>query len=444
MGTDYHTFLKRENIGIIRLMKIGIIGAGFTGLAAGFRLSQEGHKVTIFEKDKYPGGLAVGFAYPKWEWALEKHYHHLFVSDKSILKLAQDINYPIIFNRPITSTLTNKGIFQLDSPVSLLKFPGFSLLQKIRTGAALAFLKFCPYWKWLENISAQKFIEITMGNRVWRDLWEPLFVGKFGTFSSQITATWFWARIFKRSSSLGYPKGGFAPFAEAVSKNIIDNGGDIKYQLGISKITSGKNGVHIIDEKGKRYHFDKLIVTLPSPLFARLIPGASSDYIQSLSASKGLGAINLVLSLKNKLLPGSVYWLNVNKPGFPFLAVVEHTNFIDKRHYNQENVIYVGKYLPSDHKYFTYSDKKLLDEYWPYLRTINPKISRRDIRNFWVWKAPFAQPIVDKGYSQRIPDMVTPLPHVFLANIQQVYPWDRGTNYAVELGEKAAALCHTT
>ena len=34
--------------------------------------------------------------------------------------------------------------------------------------------------------------------------------------------------------------------------------------------------------------------------------------------------------------------------------------------------------------------------------------------------------------------MTTPLPHVYLANIEQVYPWDRGTNYAVELGEKVA------
>ena len=32
------------------------------------------------------------------------------------------------------------------------------------------------------------------------------------------------------------------------------------------------------------------------------------------------------------------------------------------------------------------------------------------------------------------------MPNVFLANIQQVYPWDRGTNYAVELGQKAAKL----
>ena len=55
-------------------MEIGIIGAGFTGLAAAIRLSQAGHKVTVFEKEDRPGGLATGFKDKGWEWPLEKHW----------------------------------------------------------------------------------------------------------------------------------------------------------------------------------------------------------------------------------------------------------------------------------------------------------------------------------------------------------------------------------
>jgi hypothetical protein len=39
-----------------------------------------------------------------------------------------------------------------------------------------------------------------------------------------------------------------------------------------------------------------------------------------------------------------------------------------------------------------------------------------------------------------MPSMETPIANLFLANIEQVYPWDRGTNYAIELGEKAAEM----
>jgi hypothetical protein len=52
----------------------------------------------------------------------------------------------------------------------------------------------------------------------------------------------------------------------------------------------------------------------------------------------------------------------------------------------------------------------------------------------------FAQPIVPLNYSGIIPPHQTPAKNIFLANMQQVYPWDRGVNYAIEIGEKIAKL----
>jgi hypothetical protein len=74
----------------------------------------------------------------------------------------------------------------------------------------------------------------------------------------------------------------------------------------------------------------------------------------------------------------------------------------------------------------------------PHLKKINPMFSFSWVKKSWVWQAPFAQPIVTTNYSRNIPSLITPLPGIYLANIQQVYPWDRGTNYAVELGSKVA------
>ena len=62
-------------------MKIGIIGAGFTGLSAAYYLQKKGHSVTLFEKESYPGGLAIGFKEKEWNWTLEKHYHHSFTNE---------------------------------------------------------------------------------------------------------------------------------------------------------------------------------------------------------------------------------------------------------------------------------------------------------------------------------------------------------------------------
>ena len=103
-------------------MKVGIIGAGFTGLTAGLRLAEKGHGVVIFESLDRPGGLAVGFETDKWKWRLEKHYHHLFTSDRAIRKIAGDIDHKIVYKKAITSTYLNGKIFRLDSPIQLLKF----------------------------------------------------------------------------------------------------------------------------------------------------------------------------------------------------------------------------------------------------------------------------------------------------------------------------------
>lgn len=403
-------------------MRVVIIGAGFTGLASAYRLSQAGIEVTVLEKENQPGGLAIGFKDPSWDWSLEKHYHHLFVSDYAIRQLASQINHPIFFSRPKTSTYISNQISQLDSPLSLLKFSHLSLAGRLRSAMALAFLKINPFWGPLESVTASNFIQKTMGPKVWSGLWEPLFSGKFGNFAGDISATWFWARIHKRSSALGYPGGGFQSLADSIASACAKGGVKIKYGVSVDKISSLQK------------EYDKVICTLPTPQFSK-ISGIVYPKLQ------GIGAVNLVLSLSNTFLTDGTYWLNINDRTLPFLAVVEHTNFVSPTHYGGDHLLYVGNYLPPTHKYFSYSAQELVHEFFPYLKKINPDFTLSQIKKSWVWTAPFAQPIVDLNYSQRLPALATQIDNVYLANIQQVYPWDRGTNYAVELGNRVADLC---
>lgn len=420
-------------------MKIAIIGAGFVGLAAGYKLVKEGHEVTIFEVGDKPGGLAAGFSDPNWKWTLEEHYHHWFTSDSFVRDLAKEIGHEVIFTRPITSVLVGKKIYQLDSPLSLLAFPHLSLVDRLRTGATLAYLRYTPFWKSLENFTAKDFLIKTMGDTAWKILWEPLFVGKFGKDAANIPAIWFWARIKKRSASLGYPEGGFQEFASNIAKQIEMKRGKIKYGARVEKIE--KRGKKVcLTVGGEGHNFNKVICTLPTPLFLKITKGLPMDYVQSLKPLKGLGAVTLVLATKKRFFRDGTYWLNVSQRGYPFLAVVEHTHLVPKRNYGNDNMLYVGNYLSQDHRYFSASTEELIDEFTPWLRKINPWFSKTQIRKSWVFKAPFAQPIVPLRYSKDVPPLTTPLNNLFLANMQQVYPWDRGTNYAVELGQRVAEI----
>lgn len=422
-------------------MNIAIIGAGFTGLSAAYQLTKKGHTVTVFEKDSLPGGLAIGYKEKKWDWSLEKHYHHWFANDNHILNLAKEINYPVIIPRPKTAVFIDEKIYQLDSPISLLRFPKLQRLDKLRMATVLAFLRFNPYWNPLEKIYADSFLKKTMGKKGYELLWEPQFHNKFGSFAKEVSLAWFWARIKKRTPSLAYPAGGFLQFANKLVNVIEKNGGKIFFNSEIQELVD-ENHITlktIINKKTKITEFDKVIITLPSFLFVKIAPQLPLTYQQKVNKLKGLGATNLVIRLKKPFFPNDTYWLSVCDKTSPVMAIVEHTNFMNKEHYNNEHIVYLGNYVPGDHKYFSMDETEMLKKFDPFLKKINSSY-KENIIGMKLFKAPFAQPIVPVNYSKLMPQMETPLPNVILANIEQVYPWDRGTNYAVELGEKAASL----
>lgn len=417
-------------------MKIAIIGAGFTGLAAAYSLSKKGHTVTIFERDAKPGGLAIGYEEEGWDWTLEAFYHHWFTNDTAVLRLAKELQYPVIITRPKTSSYIDNAIYQLDSPLTLLKFSKLSLIERLRMAAVLAILRYNPFWKPLEKFKTEKTLQTTMGKRAYNILWGPLLHGKFGSYTPTISLAWFWARISKRTTSLAYPQGGFLRFAQTVAKAIKKQGGHIVYNAAIEKIEETKKGISL----GKSYNtFDRLIVTLPSFAFTKLAPQLPQDYKNRLLTLQGLGADMLILRLKKAFFPDGTYWLNVCDEKAPVLAIVEHTNFMDKKYYNNEHIVYLGNYLPKEHRYFSLTPEELLKEFDPYLQKINPNY-KNNLIGIKKFSTPFAQPIIPINYSKMIPPFETPLKNVYLANMQQVYPWDRGTNYAVALGEKVADI----
>lgn len=54
----------------------------------------------------------------------------------------------------------------------------------------------------------------------------------------------------------------------------------------------------------------------------------------------------------------------------------------------------------------------------------------------WSFAAPFAQPIVTPTFARTIPGFDTPVSGLYVANMFQVYPYDRGQNYSIDLAER--------
>jgi protoporphyrinogen oxidase len=185
--------------------------------------------------------------------------------------------------------------------------------------------------------------------------------------------------------------------------------------------------------------FKELQLKYPGAVFLFTTPFSITQKITGLKLAdlKMIGAVNLILELSEQFFADKTYWLNINEKDYPFVAVVEHTNFVDKKHYGGKHILYVGGYYPQNHRYFTMSKEEILKEWRPYLHNINFKFQ---ILNFKLARALYAQPIVGLNHHKFIPEITTKLPGVYVANMEMVYPWDRGTNYAIELGERAAKI----
>jgi protoporphyrinogen oxidase len=425
-------------------MKIGIIGAGYAGMAAAYDLVRSGHQVTIFEADRQPGGLASGFKEPHWDWSVEYFYHHWFASDAHMLGLIEELglSHKVIFPRPYTVLLHEGQWYPFDSILQAILFPGLGWgLNKARFGLVGLYLRLTNNWQALEKTSVDAWMRKWAGDHVYELMWEPMLIGKFGPYYKDVNMAWFWARIHARTTKLGTYKGGFQAFADDFARKLTEFGVDIQYQSRVTGITPASDGCVTLDLDTGSQTFDRVLATTSPGLMAKLTPDLPQSYLDGLLKLKHMGAVVMTLSLKHQLSEQGYYWFNIPKgAGFPFLAVVEHTNYVSPENFGGERILYCGDYLQLDHEYFDLSDDELLDRFIPGIQRINPAFERNWINKIWVHRSKYAQPVPLLNHSQNIPAIQTPISGLYFASMSQVYPWDRGTNFAVEIGRNAAKL----
>ena len=425
-----------------------VVGSGFCGLAAAYELGQHGIRVTVLEGDDDIGGLAGSF--PTRGARLEKFYHHWFTSDIHVMRLIEELGRTdrILLRPTRTGVYYAHDFFKLSTPLDLLRFSPLPLLDRIRLGLLALRARRVKDWRSLEDRAAADWLRELGGERVYRIVWEPLLRGKFGDVAEEVAAVWFWNKLKLRGSSRGrggeeqlaYYRGGFAALAETLAAAVRAEGGTIRTNMPVSgfRVKAGRvTGVVTLEGTVPA---DGVIATPALPIIADLVePHVPSEYVERLRRIRYLANVCVVLELDRSL--SDIYWLNVNDPSFPFVGVIEHTNFEPASTYAGRHVVYLSKYLPDNDALYRMSDQEVVAFTLEHLRRMFPDLTDERVLDAHVWRARYAQPVVERGYRRLIPDTRTPIGNLFLATMAQIYPEDRGTNYAIRQGRETARRC---
>jgi protoporphyrinogen oxidase len=434
-----HSNIKRAD------RRIVVIGGGFCGLAAAFYLARAGEAVTLLEGDAEVGGLAGSFDVGGRR--LEKFYHHWFTSDRHVMQLLGDLGCEDqMVTRPTrTGVYVGNAFFKLSSPLDLIRFQPLSLIDRLRLGLLVLRARRVRDWQTLEHRSAIDWLIELGGSRVYEVVWKPLLRGKFGEFAEDVAAVWFWNKLKLRGGSRGrggreelaYYRGGFQALANEVVTAIEKLGGKVVTSQSVTHLLVAQDRISGVRTLTEKVDADVVIATPALPIIADLLSEcALPSYVAQLRRIRYLANACVVLELDRSL--SDTYWLNVNDPSFPFVGVIEHTNFEPSSSYAGKHIVYLSKYLPESDPLFSMSDADWVKFSIGHLRRMFPAFEDGWLLNAHVWRARFSQPIVERGYCDLIPDTITPISGLYLATMAQVYPEDRGTNYAIRQGQLVA------
>jgi len=426
---------------------VGIIGGGVTGLTAAYRLLQRGHTVRVFEASDTIGGLVRTFEVNGEP--IECFYHHLFASDSAALRLFADLSVgePVSWHSSRVGLFYNGRTYPFTTALDLLRFSPLGVRDRLRLGGASMALRREANGGQFEDVSATAWMREHAGDRAVDVVWEPLLRGKFGEAWDQVVMTWLWNKLRLRLSSrggrlsqrevLGYMTGSFGAWVDTLAQRVVELGGRIETGSPVKRIDSS-GGRIAVDGGGESVELDAVISTVSNDAFMRISPELPETYASKLRGTRYQDALCLVLRLDRPL--SDYYWLSINDREIPFVAIVEHTNLVGPERYGNQHIVYVSNYLEPGSGLLNEDAESIARLYVPHLRKINPSFDESWIVGRHLFHARDAQPVFTVGARGRIPDHRSPIPGLYVANMAQIYPQDRGQNYSIELGERVAEM----
>ena len=388
---------------------IAIVGGGIAGLAAGYRLTQAGREVRIYEAADRIGGLAA--TYETAGDPIEQFYHHLSASEETIVSLIEELGLDEDLHWPIgkNAYYMDGTVYPLDTPWEIAAYPYLSLYDTFRLGllvlgidvrGGIPDLSAYEDLEAYEDVPLEDFVRTHTTDGVYENFFVPLLEAKFGSRKDDVSAAWLLGRVrfrgerdLLRGEPLGYLRGGFGRLVDALVEEI---GADrIVTGTRVTDLTVADGAVASIEvageETGTREVDDVVVATMPDVL--EDLTGYTCDIDFQ-------GTVCSVISMDEPLT--DTYWLNIGDEA-PFGALIEHTNFIDPARYGGEHLLYVPKYVQSAEDPLLTAPLAEIETRWlDGIEDLFPGFDRDAVNWVETVRNPRTAPVYERGYLETV------------------------------------------
>ncbi len=428
-------------------LNVAVLGGGITGLTAAFYLLRSGARVTIFEAQDRPGGLATTFNFGDFWW--DKFYHCILTSDAPLLQLVDDLGLTAELRWTATKVgfFADERLYSMTSSADFLKFPPLNIWDKARLGAGILYVSRIRDGRKLEAYPVSNWLRKVFGAKNYEKMWGPLLKCKLGGCREEASAAFIWATIARLYSTreknssqqerLGYVRGGYRTVFNRLVERVEEMGGQIVTGTAVQTLSSAETGLDVT-VGDRRQRFDSVVATVPSPVVAKIAPELSKSYVEKLTKVKYLGIVCFALVLNRQLSP--YYVTNLADEGFPFTGIIEMTNLVSREETAGRHLVYLPKYTAPNDPLFNASEDEIWRQFLPAVQRVIPDFKESDVERRFLFRERFVQPVPVLNYSELVPDMQTSINGLILANTTQIINSTLNNNAMVKIARQAVDL----